>query len=54
MGDKTFLRPSYLHNGISYTGKTTYLYWIGAQSSMYDVVDVVVDVDFKQATWFVL
>ena len=27
----TILRPSYhLHNGISYTGKTTSLYWIGA------------------------
>ena len=24
------LRPSYLHNGISYTGKTTSLYWIRA------------------------
>ena len=24
------LRPSYLHNGISYTGRTTSLYWIGA------------------------
>ena len=31
-GDKTILRPSYLHNGISYTGKTS-LYWIGAQVS---------------------
>ena len=30
-GDKTILRPSYLHNGISYTGKTTSLYWIRAQ-----------------------
>ena len=30
-GDKTILRPSYLHNGISYTGKTTSLYWIGVQ-----------------------
>ena len=30
-GDKTILRPSYLHNGISYTGKTTSLYWIGQQ-----------------------
>ena len=30
-GDKTILRPSYLHNGISYTGKMTYLYWIRAQ-----------------------
>ena len=29
-GDKTILWPSYLHNGISYTGKTTPLYWIGA------------------------
>ena len=29
-GDKTILRPSYLHNRISYTGKTTSLYWIGA------------------------
>ena len=26
-GDKTILRPSYLHNGISYTGKIS-LYWI--------------------------
>ena len=52
-GDK-IVRPSYLHNGISYTGKTISLYWIGAQSSMYDVADVVVDVDFKQATWFIL
>ena len=30
-GDKTIVRPSYLHNGISYTGKTTALYWIGTQ-----------------------
>ena len=30
-GDKTILRPAYLHNGISYTGKTTSLYWIGTQ-----------------------
>ena len=29
-GDKTILRSSYLHNGISYTGKTTSLYWIQA------------------------
>ena len=28
-GDKTILRPSHLHNGISYTGKMTSLYWIG-------------------------
>ena len=29
-GDKTILRLSYLHNGISYTGKTASLYWFGA------------------------
>ena len=29
-GDKTILRPPYLHNGISYTGKMTSLYWIRA------------------------
>ena len=29
-GGKTILCPSYLHNGISYTGKTTSLYWIRA------------------------
>ena len=32
-GDKTILRSSYLHNGISYTGKMTSLYWIRAQAS---------------------
>ena len=31
-GDETILRPSFLHNGISYTGKTTSLYWIRLQS----------------------
>ena len=29
-GDKTILRPSYLHNDISYTGKMPSLYWIRA------------------------
>ena len=33
-GDKTILRPSYLHNGISYTGKMTSLYWIRAKMVM--------------------
>ena len=32
-GDKTILRPSYLHNEISYTGKMTFLYWIRAQNN---------------------
>ena len=30
-GDKTILCPSYLHNGIPYTGKMNYLFWIWAQ-----------------------
>ena len=30
-GDKTILWSSYLHNGISYTGKMTSLYWIRTQ-----------------------
>ena len=30
-GDKTVVRSSYLHNGISYTGKMEYLYWINPQ-----------------------
>ena len=28
-GDKTLIRASYLQNGISYTGKIRFLYWIG-------------------------
>ena len=30
-GDKTILRPSYLHNGNSYTGEMSSLHWIRAQ-----------------------
>ena len=30
-GNKTIIWPSYLHNGISYTGERLSLYWIGAQ-----------------------
>ena len=33
-GDKTVVRSSYLHNGISYTGKMTSLYWISLNSQM--------------------
>ena len=33
-GDKTILRLSYLHNGISYTGKMTSLHWIRALESL--------------------
>ena len=34
-GDKTILRPSYLHNGISYTGKMTSIYWIRAEDTLW-------------------
>ena len=33
-GDKTVVRSSYLHNGISYTGKVSSLYWIGSQTGI--------------------
>ena len=33
-GDETILRLSYLHNGIAYTGKMTFLYWIRALKSL--------------------
>ena len=32
-GDKTILRPSYLHYGISYADKMTSFYWIRAQAA---------------------
>ena len=34
-GDKTVVRSSYLHNGISYTGKMSSLYWIVALGASY-------------------
>ena len=37
-GDKMILRPSYVHNGISYTGKTTS--WIGTQYNAMDTYAV--------------
>ena len=33
-GEKTILKPSCLHNGISYTGKMTSLYWISALAAI--------------------
>ena len=37
-GDKTILRPSYLHNRFFYTGKMTSLYWIRALSLTFTFV----------------
>ena len=44
-GDKTILRPSYLHNGISYTGKMASLYLMRAQVFYNDVALFVVSVE---------
>ena len=33
-GDKTVVRSSYLHNGISFTGKMSSLYWIGTHDDI--------------------
>ena len=41
-GDKTVVRSSYLHNGISYTGKMVSLYWIRAQ-------DVITGLGYRKA-----
>ena len=38
-GDKTILWSSYLHNGISNTGKMTSLYWIGVLAATIMTVD---------------
>ena len=49
-GDKTVVRSSYLHNGISYTGKMSSLYWIGAlRWCMCETVGMVVA---KQISFF--
>ena len=37
-GDKTVVRSSYIHSGISYTGKMTSLYWIRALITVFWVL----------------
>ena len=37
-GDKTVVRSSYLHNGISYTGKMSSLYWLRALLTKYSFI----------------
>ena len=51
-GDKTILRPSYLHNGISYTGKKTSLYWIRAQFIFEENVTPWQTKEVMALTWF--
>ena len=49
-GDKMIFRPSYLHNGISYTGKMSSLYWIGALVSIWHQAFTLSNVD--QDLWY--
>ena len=43
-GNETILRPSYLHNWISYTGNTTSLYWIRAHVSREGKIKYIPDI----------
>ena len=45
-GDKTILRPSYLHNGISFTGKMASLYWMWALGLLANWVLIALVLDF--------
>ena len=38
-GDKTVVRSSYLHNGISFAGKMTSLYWISPQKAIQNYIN---------------
>ena len=49
-GDKTIVRSSHLHNGISYTGKMTSLSWIRAQNSMRILVRLIIGENSRK-TW---
>ena len=46
-GDKTILRPPYLPNGISYTGKMASLYWIRALGP----VSISAKTSFRKISW---
>ena len=54
-GDKTILRPSYLYNGISHTGKVASLYWIRFQESRYQDKDLNIKIKkghYSEIWWF--
>ena len=53
-GDKTILRPSYLHNGISYTGQMASVYWIMNQIYFHASIYVLNNISIyspKQIQW---
>ena len=46
-GDKTVVRSSYLHNGISYTGKMTSLYWFGPLVSILYIMQLYLRIPYE-------
>ena len=52
-GDKTVVRSSYLHNGISYTGKMTSLYWIRALNRMANFMQITFPINFPERKYYV-
>ena len=50
-GDKTVVRSSYLHNGISHTSKMSSLYWIGAQASYFTFLNESVVLQNSSPLW---
>ena len=49
-GEKTVVRSSYLHNGISYTGKMSFLYWIGPLVFVISAVACVETASYRAGT----
>ena len=56
-GDKTVVRSFYIHNGISFTGKMSSLYWIGAlitSKVVYDVAHVMFCIVYSSESFFII
>ena len=53
-GDKTVVRSSYLHNGISYTGKMISLYWIRAQYTLGSFFLLIMAITYTSDSHFIL
>ena len=51
--DKTFVRSSYLHSGISYTGKMSTLNWIGTKILIF-YIRILKQCGCKQNNWSIL
>ena len=56
-GDETVVRSSYLHSGVSYTGKMSYLYWIGALMTLHKTMSIIIVAKFGPMPtnfWFIM